>query len=90
MGHRLAILNESQRAMVSARLKKLLEPEAKERKSAGQKAGGRGRKKNLVENLPPSNCKTRDQAASMLNVSGRSVDHASVGDGFPDDHKKLC
>lgn len=71
-------LNESQRATVAAKLKKMLEPAAKERKSDGQKSGGRGRKKNSVANLPPSNCKVRDQAAAMLNVSGKSVDHASA------------
>ncbi len=72
-------LNESQRATVAAKLKKMLEPEAKERKSAGQKSGGRGRKKNSVANLPPSkNGKSRDQAAELLNVSGKSVDHASA------------
>lgn len=71
-------LNESQRATVAAKLKKMLEPAAKDRQRDGQKSGGRGKKKNLVANLPPSNGKSRDQAAAMLNVSGKSVDHAST------------
>lgn len=75
-------LSTAQRAMAAAELKKLLEPEAKERKRAGKsadgKAGGRGKAKNLGENLPQGNSKTRDQAAAMLNVSGRSVDHAAT------------
>jgi hypothetical protein len=64
-------LDESQRSMVAARLKKLLEPEAKERKRDGGKQAGRGRPKQLPVNLPEAkNGDTRDQAAAMLNVSG--------------------
>ena len=64
-------LNESQRATVAAKLKKILAPAAKERQK---------RKPNSVPvNLPEQkNGDTRDQAAAMLNVSGSSVDHAAA------------
>lgn len=74
-------LNESQRATVAAKLKNLLEPEAKERQRDGGKKAGRGRPKKVPANLPEPNGKsfdTRDQAAKLLNVSGRSVDHAAA------------
>ena len=75
-------LNESQRATVAAKLKKMLQPEAEKKKKTGKSAdgaaGGRGKKKNLVENLPQGNGRTRDQAAALLNVSGKSVDHATT------------
>lgn len=72
-------LSTAQRAMAAAEVKKLLEPEAKERKRAGGKAAGKGRPKQDMANLPQANnSTTRDQAAAMLNVSGRSVDHAAT------------
>ena len=56
---------------VALKLKKLLEPEAKERKREGGKKAGNGRKKKDVENLPQpkSKPKSRDQAAAMLGIS---------------------
>lgn len=83
-------LSESQRAMVAARMKKLLEPAAKERKVRGQKKGGntagRGRAKpaenSLGANSPASNGATphraSDQAAATLNVGRKSVDAAAI------------
>jgi hypothetical protein len=71
---------ESQRAMVGARLKPLFEAEARERMAEG----GRGGKI-----ATPS--KSRDQAASAVNVSPRSVESAAkelrcwlaAGSGWP-------
>lgn len=81
-------LDESQRATVAAKLKELLEPEKHEnkRKGGGDKKSQNARtaKKSDVANLPQAmNSESRapaarDQAAAMLNVSGRSVDHASA------------
>jgi hypothetical protein len=61
-------LNQSQRALVAARLARLLETEAVKR---------RGRRTEKVANLPliPSG-KSRDQAAASVNVSPRLVAHA--------------
>jgi len=71
-------LTESQRSVDAAKLKRLLEPDADKKKKSGKSAdgaaGGRGKKKNLVANLPQGNGRTRDQAAALLNVSGRSVE----------------
>jgi ParB-like chromosome segregation protein Spo0J len=71
-------LTESQRAMVAAKLKKQLEGPAKERRKAKLK---RGNEKPVTANLPErekSNSESREQAAAMLNVSGRTVDHAAT------------
>ena len=76
-------LNESQRAMVAAEAKKLFAKEAKERqKAAGGDHGNQhtGGKVAVMANLPqpPKSPKAaRDQAAAALNVSPRSVEHAS-------------
>jgi hypothetical protein len=78
-------LNESQRALVAARLQAMLKPAAKERQKAGggdQKSpAAKSRRKSVVVNLPQPNGeqeRTRDQAAAMLNVSGKTVDHATT------------
>lgn len=77
-------LKESQRAMVAAKLKKMLEPEAKERQRKGggdKKSKAAKPQKSVVANLPQAisnGQKTRDQAAALLNVSGKSVDHAAT------------
>ena len=59
-------LTASQRAMIGAELKALFEGAAKER----QREGGRGGKI-----ATPS--KSRDEAAKVVNVSARSIEHAS-------------
>ncbi len=62
-------LNESQRALVAARLAKLMEIEAVKRK-------GRQREENLA-NLPGSRRgESREKAAAMVNVSPRLIGHA--------------
>lgn len=67
-------LTESQRAMVAVRVMEVLKPAAKERQSATQIKNG---KSPVKENLPsPSNGQSRDKAGAMLNVSGKTVDHA--------------
>jgi len=65
-------LSESQRAMVAAKVKEKLQPEAKKRQARKSKSVG--------ANLPPQNepKKTRDVAAEQLKVSPRSVDHGST------------
>jgi len=71
-------LDASQKSMVAARARGMYDEAAKERKREGQKAGGRGRKKNLVENSSPSNGqKSRDAAGAAVGVSGFSVDAAT-------------
>jgi hypothetical protein len=61
-------LNQSQRALVAARLAKLLETDAVKR---------RGRRPEKVANLPRISLgKSRDQAAATVNVSPRLVAHA--------------
>lgn len=85
-------LNESQRAKVAAKIKKLREPAAKERKAAGSASGGktagRGRKKqdanSLSANLHQTNGeqngqhRAADEAAALLNVSPRAVYYAET------------
>lgn len=77
-------LTETQRGMIGARAKKLYEAQAKERMHEGQKSGGRGHKKNLVENLPPSLAKAngrtvagkaRDLAGEAVGVSGKTIEY---------------
>jgi N6-adenosine-specific RNA methylase IME4 len=64
-------LDESQRAMVGARIKPLFEAEARERERQGGLLKG---KANLPE---ASRGQSRDQAASAVNVSPRSVESAA-------------
>jgi hypothetical protein len=71
--------------MIGARAKEMYEKAAKERQHEGQKSGGRGHKKNSVENLPPSldAGKSRDHAGKAVGVSGKYIDialriHSSV------------
>lgn len=80
-------LTTSQRAMVAAKLYDYYQHKAKERMRAG---GGDKRSKEAKEpgpeNLPDpieDRGDARDHAAAALNVSGRTVDHASkvVKDG---------
>lgn len=77
-------LTPSQKSQVALKLKKLLEPEAKERQQAGLK---RGDQKPVVEKLPPRE-KSRDRAASMLGISGKLVDAAETVDEQGDDDLK--
>lgn len=64
-------LNESQRALVGAKLRDIFDQQAKERQK---------RKPNSVpENLPEQNKgDSRDKAGAAVAVSGRSVDHATT------------
>lgn len=71
-------LNESQRSLVAARMKKLLEPDAKNRQREGGKSAGRSRPKQVSANLHQPNGKASDQAATLLNVGSSSVAHAST------------
>lgn len=63
-------LSESQRATVAGRVKPFYEAKARERMEAGTKA-------DPVENLPQGASRARDAAGAALNVSGKSVDHAT-------------
>ncbi len=61
-------LGESQRALVAARLAKMMEAEANKR---------RGRRPELVANVRPiPRRRSSDEAAAMVNVSGRLVTYA--------------
>jgi len=79
-------LSESQRSMVAARARTIYQKRAKRRQSEsgtlGGKLAGRGRSKAIAdrvpENLPEDRCDSRDQAGAALNVSGKSVDHATA------------
>lgn len=72
-------LTPSQLSMVGARAREIYDRAAGERQREGQKSGGRGNTKNLVENLPPSldGGKSRDLAGKAVGVSGKSIDHAT-------------
>lgn len=63
-------LNESQRAMVGARLKEIFAAEAKERQK-------RKPADSVVKNFTPQNGKARDKAAEAVNVSGPLIDAAA-------------
>lgn len=63
-------LNESQRAMVGARLKEIYSAEAKERQK-------RKPADSVVKNFTPQNGKSRDKAAEAVNVSGPLIDAAA-------------
>jgi len=66
--------NASQRAMAAARLKTLFEADARKRRLAGLKKGNAP----VVANLPEREIgRSREKAATVLNVSPRSVEHAS-------------
>ncbi len=73
-------LTASQKAIVALECLPWMEEEAKEKQLTGKGedgSGGRGKKKNLVENLPQGNQeKSRDQAGQMVGVSGRYVSDA--------------
>ncbi len=76
--------NESQRAMVGAKLKALFEAQAKERQRAGAVTGGCVKPidnhiDKVQANLPEGSDKgqSRDKAAEVVNVSGRSISDAS-------------
>lgn len=67
-------LNASQKSQVALKLKKLLEPEAKERQKSGLK---KGKANPVPAKLPErSGGDSRDRAASMLGISGKLVDAA--------------
>lgn len=71
-------LTPSQKAQVAVKLKKMLEPEAKERKRDGGKQAGNGRPKKDAAKLPQAKREpdSRTQAAAMLGISGKLVDAA--------------
>jgi N6-adenosine-specific RNA methylase IME4/ParB-like chromosome segregation protein Spo0J len=70
-------LNESQRAMIAARVKSMFEAEAKKRQLATLKRGKEA-PAPVKENLPERDKgQSRDHAGEMFKVSGRSVDHAA-------------
>lgn len=64
-------LTEAQRAMVAARARTKFEEEAKARMLSGKA------QPDPMENLPQGQGAARDRAGEALNVSGRSVDHAT-------------
>lgn len=72
-------LTPSQKAQVAVKLKKLLEPEAKEKQRAngGDRKSQKAKKSN-AEKLPQAKRApdSRTQAASMLGISGKLVDAA--------------
>lgn len=72
-------LTPSQLAMVGARARECYDRQAQERREEGQRTGGRGHKKNSVENLPPSSepGKARDHVGKVVGVSGKSIDYAT-------------
>lgn len=65
-------LNETQRALIGAAAKGMFEAEAKERMTAGAPAKVRA---NLPEGVDAG--RAREKAAALVNVSPRSVEHAS-------------
>lgn len=71
-------LNPSQKAMVAVNLKKLLEPEAKERKKQSPGRPKKDEEKKDAAKLPhvKRNGDSRDRAALMVGVSGKLVDAA--------------
>lgn len=76
-------LNESQRAMVAARVREHYAEGAKERMEAGKSpdgnAGGRGRKNppsKRAEGLDRRQSEASEKAGAALNVSRQSVDRA--------------
>ncbi len=70
-----SVPNESQRAMVGARIKPLFEEEARQRQRVhGHTAPGRTLVANLPRVLPGQPHKARDDAAAAAHVSARSVE----------------
>ena len=68
-------LNESQRAMVGARIREHFQGQAKARQKTGRPKSG---SKKVVENFPPViSGKARDQAGKAVKVSGKTVDKAT-------------
>jgi hypothetical protein len=67
-------LSTTQKAQVAVELEKLLQPDAKER----IKQGAKNSRSKAVEKMPQpkQEAKSRDQAAAMVGVSGRTVDAA--------------
>jgi hypothetical protein len=72
-------LTESQRAVVGAKVKPLLEAEARERQRRAALATNAAKKgEALVQNSAPAAAgKTRDQAADLVSVSHFSIDKAA-------------
>lgn len=73
-------LTESQRTMVGARARDYYDKLAAERMKAGKGrdgSGGRGNKKNPMENLPQG-LTGRDDAGRAVGVSGRSIDFGTT------------
>lgn len=73
-------LGEGQRSMLGAQLKDILAAEAKERQRAGGRKGGQAAGQVDEASGPqpsPRGPQARDQAARVVNVSGRSVQRAA-------------
>jgi len=76
-------MDESQRAMVAARLEKMFKEDAGKAKRAGNVKGGvhsgesRRAETKSPANLPTTSVEAREEAAKLMNVSGRSVNSAS-------------
>lgn len=72
-------MNESQRAMVGARVKPLFESEAAKRRAATQN-NDRGAAARAQQPSPEKNAagRARDKAGAKLSVSGRSVQYAET------------
>lgn len=71
-------LTVSQRSMVGDEAREMYAKAAMERMEAGQKAGGRGHKKNS-EKISSQSCRapqSRDQIGAAVGVSGFSIDRA--------------
>jgi len=61
--------------MIGARVREHYDRLAKERQHEGQKAGGRGNKKNSPEQIPGSlRGDARDQAGKAVGVSGERIE----------------
>lgn len=73
-------LDTSQRAMIAGRIRGVHEEAAKGRMSKGGGDKKSSRKKSGPANLPEpiSGKDSRDAAAEVVNVSGKSVDHATT------------
>ncbi len=72
-------MTKGELALAAARARQYYDEQARERQEDGRESGGRGNKKNSVENLPPSldSGKSRDLAGKAFGVSGKYVDYAT-------------
>jgi ParB-like chromosome segregation protein Spo0J len=72
-------LSLTQLGMVAARAREWYDEEAKRRQKEGGQTAGKGRPKQVVENLPQANevGKARDAVGKAVGVSGKTVDYAT-------------